>query len=553
LSGRLGIDFPGVPVELNTGDVPVENSRLAWSGDGKWIAFNDCEYYTNKELEGMQGIHIVSAVGGKPKELVEVWRDVRIVSTGISLSPMGKTLAFSSVEDKKQHIYTISTDGGESKQLVEAQAREPVFSPDGKMIAYVEDKNAGRAGGGLWVVPADGGAAKLVAEAGMASSPIWSPEGDMIAFLDYNTEDQQIYIISIGEDGGAVGDIIKIDAPERTGGIRLIAGWTPDNKIGVIIRSLTEFGLYTLPVKGGKAALVLHGGYPGQPRWSPDGKRIFHINEKDEKSGDWQELAMAFIPAEGGKVTTIPIQSNDKIHMPAWGGGNRISPDGKMIVFAAQTEKDTSWHWQIWTLPVNGGTPRQLTNSPARVIHGYPCWSPDGKNIAYVRATTHENYTKGITETNIIVIPAEGGDPKPMTMASDSVRFSSIAWSPDGNLIAYFSYIEENPDDKILKIISVENGDSRVIARVQGLNVHNELAWSPDSKQIAFNGPEDIISVVSMKDGSIEEIKTDLQDVENYHFDWSPDGDKFVFAGFRGDNPEFWFLEDFLPKTEANK
>ncbi len=53
-------------------------------------------------------------------------------------------------------------------------------------------------------------------------------------------------------------------------------------------------------------------------------------------------------------------------------------------------------------------------------------------------------------------------------------------------------------------------------------------------------------------DGSIEEIKTDLMDVSIYHFDWSPDGDRFVFAGFRGDNPEFWLLEEFLPEIKAN-
>ncbi|GAJ13174.1 unnamed protein product, partial [marine sediment metagenome] len=67
LSGKLGTEFPGVPVKLNTGDVPVENSGLAWSGDGKWIAFNDNEYITNKEMEGIQEIHIVSAEGGEPK------------------------------------------------------------------------------------------------------------------------------------------------------------------------------------------------------------------------------------------------------------------------------------------------------------------------------------------------------------------------------------------------------------------------------------------------------------------------------------------------------
>ena len=99
----------------------------------------------------------------------------------------------------------------------------------------------------------------------------------------------------------------------------------------------------------------------------------------------------------------------------------------------------------------------------------------------------------------------------------------------------------------------MDNGDSRELASVEGVNIHNELAWSPDSKRIAFNGPEDIITVISIKDGSIEEIKTDLLDVEIYHFDWSPDGDTFVFGGYQGGDSEFWFLEDFLPKTESKK
>ncbi|MHA2237932.1 MAG: hypothetical protein ACXAB2_06150 [Candidatus Hodarchaeales archaeon] len=113
---------------------------------------------------------------------------------------------------------------------------------------------------------------------------------------------------------------------------------------------------------------------------------------------------------------------------------------------------------------------------------------------------------------------------------------------------------EENQDDMTLKIISVNDRDSRVVAKAQGVGIHNELAWSPDSKRIAFNGPEDmIIKVISIKDGSIEDIETDLVDVNIYHFDWSPDGTKFVFAGYRGDNPEFWVMEDFLPLVKGTK
>ena len=42
-------------------------------------------------------------------------------------------------------------------------------------------------------------------------------------------------------------------------------------------------------------------------------------------------------------------------------------------------------------------------------------------------------------------------------------------------------------------------------------------------------------------------LKRILVDVNIYHLDWSPDGERFVFGGFKGGDAEFWFMEDFLP------
>jgi len=549
LSGKLGSEFLGNPVILNTNDVAVDWSGLAWSGDGKWITFNAAGPVGKwPENQGKQGIYIVSAEGGKLKKVYENYRHARIVNYRISLSPDGKMLAYSSVDSNECHVHTISVDKGLPRQLVDAQAREPVFSPDGKMIAYVDTKNLGRAGGGLWVTPVSNGTPKLVANAVNASSPTWSPDGDMIAFLD----DQQICIVSVGEDRAASGEVIKIDVPEGTGGIMSLAGWTPDNKIGAVFRSHTEFGLYTLPATGGKAALVSHGGYPVQPRWSPDGRRIFHTNEIDGGSGDWERHSLAIVPAEGGIVKTIPIQFDEKMIKPAWGGGNEVSPDGKTIVFSGQSKIDTSWHWQIWTLPVEGGKPKQLTQTPAMVLNGFPRWSPDGKSIAYVRARADKVYSIGFGEVNIYTIPLNGGDPKVLTMDSDSVKYCPIAWSPDGKRIAYFSTDKDENKAGTLKYLSINDGVSHVVGKIQLAHNNIEMAWSPDSKRIAFNyGTERYckdIRVISIEDGSIVDIKTDLVDINIFHLDWSSDGKRFVFSGFQGDSPEFWVMENFLPE-----
>ncbi len=546
LSGKLGPEFPGAPVKLNTGDVKVSRFGFAWSADGKWIAFNE-NSETPEKLKDMDitaGIYVVPAKGGKPKKVYENDRGGLFLNYGISLSPHGKTLAFSSVDGNEVHICAISVDGGLPKQLVDASAREPAFSPDGKMIAYVEGhfpNNFGKLGRDLWVMPAHGGTPKLVANAGSAKSPIWSPDSNMIAFIDGN----QTCIVPVGEDGEAAGQVMTIDQPE-TINFRRLVGWTLDNKIGAVFGSPVERALYTLPVKGGMAALVAHGGFPAYPRWSPDGKRIFHTNVADEGSGAWQSSAIAFVPAEGGKVTTVPIQSDAKIRL---GGGN-ISPDGTMIVFSGMTQESSSMH--IWTLPVEGGKPKQLTKpSEESMTEEFPCWSPDGKAIAFVRARRSEKYYRYTGEMNIYIVQLNGGEPKPLKSESDHVAFGPIAWSPDGRLLAYFSRYEASSPDGTLKVIPVDGGESRVVGKVQNIHLHKELAWSPDSKRIAFNGPkyeDKVIKVISLNDGSIVDIETNLVDTTRiYHLDWSPDGESLVFAGYTGGGPEFWVMENFLP------
>jgi len=278
LSGNLGPNFPGAPVQLNTEGIEVEGSGISWSNDGKWIAFNEYPRHDEKgEIIENQRIYIIPSGGGKPQKIIETYRDARVVNYRISLSPDGKKLAFSSVEGKKQYIQTISVEGGNPIQLTDIQAREPVFSPDGKMIAFMEDKGLGAGEGdlGLWVIPASGGTPHQVADANMASSPVWSPDGSMIAFLDY-TRNKKIYIVRVDKTGHVIGNPVSIDAPEGTEGVNLLAGWTPDNKIGALIRSKEENALYTLPSQGGQATMVLYECDAVQPRWSPDGKQIFY-------------------------------------------------------------------------------------------------------------------------------------------------------------------------------------------------------------------------------------------------------------------------------------
>jgi len=551
ISGNISPDIPGAPVQLNTEDIDVEYTDLSWSQDGKWIAFNEVPI-----KDGNQSIYIVPSKGGKPEKIIKNYRDAHIVNYRISLSPDGKNLAFSSVENNKQHIYSIPVEGGNPIQLTSMEAREPVYSPDGKLLAFVEDKDlgAGQGGLGLWVIPSKGGAPQLVADAGTAASPVWSPDGRMLAFLDASEGKKQIIIVSVPRNNRTKIKKTSIDIPEGIGGVRMLAGWTPDNKIGAICETKMEFAIYTLPAKGGQATMVLHDCYALQPRWTPDGKQIIYTTTPQEGDNRFFRLFLSSVPANGGNGTPLPKdQKENPIHMKTNQGGNRVSPDGKWIILSAWTTADSCSNinyakMKIWKMAVDGSESRQITYTQGLYADLCPSWSPDGEKVAFVQVKLQEGLDPFGDRIEFYIVNATGGEPDLLHTVSGKYVSSPI-WSPDGKMIAYLTGDKPTRSNPTMNVIYVNTGKSRVIGKVPKAHVNIELAWSPDSKRIAFNGEQ--IHVMDIEDGSIKDIETNLtSDVEIWHLDWSPDGEQFVFAAGKGGNDEFWLLEDFLSELK---
>jgi Tol biopolymer transport system component len=310
----------------------------------------------------------------------------------------------------------------------------------------------------------------------------------------------------------------------------MVAGWTPDNKIGLQLVNPEHNAIYTVPASGGNAVQVSPAGWPENPRWSPDGKRIYFRDGPNISS----------VPAGGGEVTTVlPFRSEDGIAEAAPGGGNDISPDGKKLVFSGgiRVYKDNiiSYDVDIYTIPAEGGEPTKITKSPGQ--DRFPCWSPDGKSTAFIR------YSEPIKDKkthimNICIVSAEGGEVRQITSESDKVFWSCIDWSPDGKLIAYFS------KDKTIKVIPAEGGEPRVIVHLDKLSNHAEMAWSPDGKKLAYTC-KGKIWIVALDGGEPVEVKTGMS-AEASKIGWSPDGKKIAFSHWAGGDHELWLMEDFL-------
>lgn len=547
LASNLGSNIPGTPVQVNTEGMDVGYTGLSWSQDGKWIAFNEYPRNRDGSMIRTQGIYRIPSSGGSPQKLIESYRSTHIVNYHIGLSPEGNELAFSSVDSEEQHIFTISTEGGEPKQLTELKAREPVYSPDGKHIAFVEDKELGRSEGdlGVYVVSSGGGIPRKIADAGKASSPFWSPDGSMLAYLDH-TKEKQVFVAPLSKKDNAFKKPVSIPVPEGIEEIRFLAGWTLENKLGALVLKKPEFGIYTLSTEGGQAAKILHDTYALQPRWSNDGNKIFYVT--------YPTLHLASVPAGGGAGKHVFEESERKLNHLPFQSGNRISPDGKMLLSAAHSKTDTvapgydEPFSRIWKIALDGNKNEQLTNIAGNYVDTSPCWSPDGKKVAFVRSKLKKDEIYPYENTAIYTIDASGDNLNLIVDEAGKYVFSLI-WSPDGKMLAWISVEKEVTRNKPnLNIYDFVLKEKKVAGEVGSQYVDIETAWSPDSKRIAVNDQEGkVIKVMNIEDGTTEDIKPRLVDAKIHHLDWSPDGSKFVFVGIKDSGKEFWLVEGFLP------
>ncbi len=372
---------------------------------------------------------------------------------------------------------------------------------------------------------------------------MWSPDGKYIAAhhepLGGNPSDE-IWVYRLSPDASSAGAPTKIVLPRSSG--HILAGWTPDDELGVFIESEAHNAIYTVPVSGGKAVQVTPGG-GYYPRWSPDGARIYlrWFFGKGDTGRVGDLLAgyetTAYVPATGGDVVEVPMQSHRELGIVIPGGGLNVSPDGKSIVIsAAQLPWDPQEGLDIWTIPVEGGPPTRLTSD--RSYEAYPCWSPDGQRVAF-----KDWYAKSEDEgfDAIYMLPAAGGEIRQITSEADSVGGGAIAFSPDGERIAFFS-------GGAIKTIPVGGGQPEVLVAEIEYGRHSQLVWSPDGSKIAHDA-DGKIWITPLDGGAPEELRTGLPE-GTWHgdFSWSRDGDKIAFVGDIGGEAEFWLISDFLPE-----
>jgi dipeptidyl aminopeptidase/acylaminoacyl peptidase len=167
----------------------VEAGSARWSPDGERIVYVErAKDYFSGKLRILLFDRHTGQLSGEPVDLytAPVDRGGGWSIRGAAWSPDGKELATVLQNSGWDHVYLISAKGGEPRQITDGAFEDdgPVFSPDGKSIAFVSNRGLLESTN-IWVMPARGGEAHVLAKfevPGMSTEPEWSADSSRVYF-----------------------------------------------------------------------------------------------------------------------------------------------------------------------------------------------------------------------------------------------------------------------------------------------------------------------------------------------------------------------------------
>ncbi|MFN8547875.1 MAG: PDZ domain-containing protein [Candidatus Eisenbacteria bacterium] len=387
-------------------------SAASFSPDGKTIAFS-------AQYDGGYDVYVMDVTGGAPRRLT--WDPFGALALGWTSD--GKEVLFRSSRrnpGRRSELWAVSAAGGSPRVLPIPYIEFAAMDDAGSRVAYVpisaEWQHWKRYRGGeaddIWLADLKSGAfRRLTDDAGVDTEPQWV--GNSIYFV--SERDGLANLYRLDPQSGAVQAATRFtDYDVRypgTDGKKLI--FEHGNGLALFDPATNKAEDLELDLHSDR----LH----TRPRIVSAMQNLFSVTfgptgKRLLVSARGQILSA---PVEHGDVRVVMAQDGSRCQYPCW------SPDGKQMAFVS----DKSGEEQVWLAPAAGGEAKQLTRDHVGPL-GQLLWSPDGKWIA-----TNDR------EFSILLIDAKSGamvlvDECPQG-SSYNLTNESYRFSPDGKWLTY--------------------------------------------------------------------------------------------------------------------
>lgn len=396
-------------------------------------------------------------------------------------SPDGRRVAYTSSSTGNSDIWVQVLNEPTANRIVSSDAEDsqPDWSPDGDWLVFRSERD----GGGLYVVPAGGGIERRISNFGY--QPKWSPDGSLVLFSSSGHAGgrPRFFVVGLSDD---TPHPIRPDIADQLGDLNV--NWKPANReVSFWGRDeSSSWRFVTVPVADGAARIseispdVLRrieaaGVTLGRFTWARSGRYLYFEGRSEGVRNLWRVTVDPATLAWVGGPDRLTTGAGDDADIA-------LSLDGARLVFSAKTLQT-----RLWSFPFNAVEGR-VTGDGEPVTSGGAGEQDaealrDGSKIVYsaTRAGRQELWERSLIDRR-----------ERLVMASSGWTLSRPHWSPDGTRIAYSRRRNGraiNTPDAVVAVLTVRDGAEHTVTK-PGDARFVPSDWSANGSQLIGGCPQ---------------------------------------------------------------